>query len=293
MYIINSGDIMYIFYALLAALTSGITTLFAKKSLNTNSNLVTFLRTIIIFLFTIVVVFLFKVEFVKLDFKTLLFLILSGIFTALLWICYFKALSLSSVNKVTPVDKTSIVLTLILSSIFFKERITLYKIVSIVFMLFGTYLMVGKSDKENNNKWLFYAILTSIFNSIATIIATFGIKNVDASYATFIRVLVVLACIFLYIFIRKDYKDIKNIKKKEYLYISLSGISTSLSWLFYFMALKLGDASLVFPIEKLSAGFAIVFSSIFLKEKMDRKMKIGFVLILISVAILIVNNIYI
>lgn len=293
MYIINSGDIMYIFYALLAALTSGITTLFAKKSLNTNSNLVTFLRTIIIFLFTIVVVFLFKVEFVKLDFKTLLFLILSGIFTALLWICYFKALSLSSVNKVTPVDKTSIVLTLILSSIFFKERITLYKIVSIVFMLFGTYLMVGKSDKENNNKWLFYAILTSIFNSIATIIAKFGIKNVDALYATFIRVLVVLVCIFLYIFIRKDYKDIKNIKKKDYLYISLSGISTSLSWLFYFMALKLGDASLVFPIEKLSAGFAIVFSSIFLKEKMDRKMKIGFVLILISVVILIVNNIYI
>ena len=293
MYIINSGDIMYIFYALLAALTSGITTLFAKKSLNTNSNLVTFLRTIIIFLFTIVVVFLFKVEFVKLDFKTLLFLILSGIFTALLWICYFKALSLSSVNKVTPVDKTSIVLTLILSSIFFKERITLYKIVSIVFMLFGTYLMVGKSDKENNNKWLFYAILTSIFNSIATIIAKFGIKDVDALYATFIRVLVVLVCIFLYIFIRKDYKDIKNIKKKDYLYISLSGISTSLSWLFYFMALKLGDASLVFPIEKLSAGFAIVFSSIFLKEKMDRQMKIGFVLILISVAILIVNNIYI
>ena len=222
MYIINSGDIMYIFYALLAALTSGITTLFAKKSLNTNSNLVTFLRTIIIFLFTIVVVFLFKVEFVKLDFKTLLFLILSGIFTALLWICYFKALSLSSVNKVTPVDKTSIVLTLILSSIFFKERITLYKIVSIVFMLFGTYLMVGKSDKEKNNKWLFYAILTSIFNSIATIIAKFGIKDVDASYATFIRVFVVLVCIFIYIFIRKDYKDIKNIKKKDYLYISLS-----------------------------------------------------------------------
>ena len=137
MYIINSGDIMYIFYALLAALTSGITTLFAKKSLNTNSNLVTFLRTIIIFLFTIVVAFLFKVEFVKLDFKTLLFLILSGIFTALLWICYFKALSLSSVNKVTPVDKTSIVLTLILSSIFFKERITLYKIVSIWYLFNG------------------------------------------------------------------------------------------------------------------------------------------------------------
>ena len=232
-------------------------------------------------------------EFIILDFKTLLFLILSGIFTALLWICYFKALSLSSVNKVTPVDKTSIVLTLILSSMFFKEKITLYKIVSIIFMLVGTYLMVGKSDKKDNNKWLFYAILTSIFNSIATIIAKFGIKDVDASYATFIRVLVVLVCISLYIFIRKDYKDIKNIKKKDFLYISLSGISTSLSWLFYFMALKLGDASLVFPIEKLSAGFAIMFSSIFLKEKMDRKMKIGFVLILISVGILILNNIYI
>ena len=130
-------------------MTSGITTLFAKKSLNTNSNLVTFLRTIIIFLFTIVVVFLFKVEFVKLDFKTLLFLILSGIFTALLWICYFKALSLSSVNKVTPVDKTSIVLTLILSSIFFKERITLYKIVSIVFM--RTYSSESTGTIKHNN----------------------------------------------------------------------------------------------------------------------------------------------
>lgn len=282
---------MYIFYALLAALTSGITTLFAKKSLNSNSNLITFLRTIIIFLFTILVVLLFKVEFIKLNYKTLLFLSLSGVFTALLWICYFKALSLSSVNKVTPVDKTSIVLTLILSSIFFNEKITLYKIISIIFMLFGTYLMVGKSNKTEGNKWIFYAILTSIFNSIATIIAKFGIRDIDALYATFIRVAVVFICIFLYIIIRKDYKYIKNIKKKDYLYIILSGISTSLSWLFYFMALKLADTSLVFPIEKLSAGFAIIFANIFLKEKMNKNMKIGFCLILLSVLILILNNI--
>lgn len=282
---------MYIFYALLAALTSGITTLFAKKSLNSNSNLITFLRTTIIFLFTVLVVLLFKVEFIKLNYKTLLFLSLSGVFTALLWICYFKALSLSSVNKVTPIDKTSIVLTLILSSIFFNEKITLYKIISIIFMLVGTYLMVGKSNKTEDNKWLFYAILTSIFNSIATIIAKFGIRDIDALYATFIRVAVVFICISLYIIIRKDYKYIKNIKKEDYLYIFLSGISTSLSWLFYFMALKLADASLVFPIEKLSAGFAIIFANIFLKEKMNKNMKIGFCLILLSVLILILNNI--
>ena len=78
-------------------------------------------------------------------------------------------MSLSSVNKVTPVDKTSIVLTLILSSIFFKERITLYKIVSIVFMLFGTYLMVGKSDKENNNKYLVIAVV-GIIMAVITLV---------------------------------------------------------------------------------------------------------------------------
>ena len=112
---------MYIFYAIIAAFFSGLTTIFSKYGLNnTNSNVVTAIRTIIIFIFSFIIFLIFKNSFHELNLNNSLFLILSGITTALLWLFYFKALSLSDISKVTPVDKTSVILTLILSFIFFN-----------------------------------------------------------------------------------------------------------------------------------------------------------------------------
>ena len=265
---------MYIIYALLASVFSGLTSVFAKTGIkNTDSILATFLRTIVISLFLLLIV-IFKEninDIFLLDKKTLLFLILSGISNTLLWICYFKALDLGTVSKVTPVDKTSIVLTLILSSLFLNEKITTIK---------------KESKDSKDNRWILYAILTAVFTSTTTVLSKIGIENTNTTLITFLRTVVVLIILTTITLFKKKYKYIKDIKKRSWLFIILSGLSTSLSWLFYFKALALGEASIVFPIEKLSLVVSILISIIFLKEKVSKKQIAGIIIIIIGTSLL-------
>lgn len=281
---------MYIIYALAAALFSGLTSVFAKSGINKESSLLaTFIRTIVITLFLFVVVLINNNlnEIFSLDKKTILFLVLSGISNTLLWICYFKALDLGTVSKVTPIDKTSIILTLILSSIFLNEKITIIKVLSIIFILVGTLLTIRKNDEESkDNKWILYAVLTAIFTSTTTVISKVGIENTNTNLTTFLRTIIVLILLTIITLFKKKFKDIKKLNKKNYLFIILSGISTSLSWLFYFKALSLGEASVVFPIEKLSLVVSIVTSTIFLKERLNKKQIIGIIIIVMGTSLL-------
>lgn len=281
---------MYIIYALLASVFSGLTSVFAKTGIkNTDSILATFLRTIVISLFLLLIV-IFKENINNIfliDKKTLLFLILSGISNTLLWICYFKALDLGTVSKVTPVDKTSIVLTLILSSLFLNEKITTIKIISIVLILLGTFLTIKKESKDSkDNRWILYAILTAVFTSTTTVLSKIGIENTNTTLITFLRTIVVLIILTTITLFKKKYKYIKDIKSRSWLFIILSGLSTSLSWLFYFKALALGEASIVFPIEKLSLVVSILISIIFLKEKVSKKQITGIIIIVIGTSLL-------
>ena len=281
---------MYIIYALLASVFSGLTSVFAKTGIkNTDSILVTFLRTIVISIFILLIV-IFKEninDIFLLDKKTLLFLILSGISNTLLWICYFKALDLGTVSKVTPVDKTSIVLTLILSSLFLNEKITTIKIISIALILLGTFLTIKKESKDSkDNRWILYAILTAVFTSTTTVLSKIGIENTNTTLITFLRTIVVLIILTTITLFKKKYKYIKDIKSRSWLFIILSGLSTSLSWLFYFKALALGEASIVFPIEKLSLVVSILISIIFLKEKVSKKQITGIIIIVIGTSLL-------
>lgn len=281
---------MYIIYALLASVFSGLTSVFAKTGIkNIDSLLATFLRTIVISLFLFLIV-IWKEnlnDIFLLDTKTILFLILSGISNTLLWICYFKALDLGTVSKVTPIDKTSVVLTLILSSIFLNEKITSIKIISIVLILSGTFLTIKKESKDSkDNKWIIYAILTAVFTSTTTLLSKIGIESANTTLITFLRTIVVLIILTTITLFKKKYKSIKDIEKRSWLFIILSGLSTSLSWLFYFKALALGEASVVFPIEKLSLVVSILISITFLKEKVNKKQIIGIIIIVIGTSLL-------
>ena len=279
---------MWIIFAILAAIFSGLTTVFAKVGVSkVNSTLVTGLRTIVILIFSIIVFMFFGEGFKNLNVKTIIFIVFSGITTALLWICYFKALSLADVSMVTPIDKLSIVLTLVLSFFFLNEKITIIKIISMIFMVSGTFLMVNKNKKKSKENWLLYALLTALFTSLATILGKIGIKDINPNLGTMLRTIIILVIIWGVIFVKKEYKDMNELNKKNILFIVLSGLSTGLSWLFYFMALKEGEASIVFPIEKLSAAVAILISVMFLKEKLDKKSKLGFCLIIGGTLLLI------
>ena len=279
---------MWIFFAILAAIFSGLTTVFAKVGVSKgNSTLVSGLRTIVIMIFSILVFLFLGDGFKNIDLKNIIFIVLSGITTALLWICYFKALSLADVSMVTPIDKLSIVLTLILSYIFFNEKITIIKVISMICMIGGTFLMVNNDKDNKENNWIIFAFLTAIFTSLATILGKIGINNINPNLGTMLRTIVILVIIWGVIIIKKEYIDLRKIIKKNILFIILSGISTGISWLFYFMSLKDGEVSIVFPVEKLSAAVAILISIIFLKEKLDKKGILGFISIILGTLLLI------
>lgn len=283
---------MWIIYALVSAIFSGLTSVLASYSSKLNkvdSILITTIRTFIILVLSFIATLIYKTfnEIYNLDIKTIIFLILSGISTTLLWIFYFKALDTGDVSKVTPIDKTSIVITLILSMIFLHEKITIIKVISIIFILIGTLLTVNKkTTNEKDNKWILYSILTAIFTSTTTIISKIGLNDIDSVLATFIRTVIVFIILMFIVIIKKKYVYLKDISKKSLRYVIYSGITNTLSWLFYFASLKDGETSIVFTIEKLSIIVTILLSVIFLKEKLNRKQIIGIIIIVIATSLL-------
>jgi transporter family protein len=117
--------------------------------------------------------------------------------------------------------------------------------------------------------WLFYAILSAIFAAATAILAKIGIKNINSDLATAIRTVVILLFAWGIVIFKGLGKQIYSISKYSLLFLILSGVATGLSWLFYFKALQMGQASKVAPIDKLSLVFTIVLAAIILKEKIS------------------------
>lgn len=285
---------MWILYALGSAFFAGITSILAKIGIkNTDSNLATAIRTIVILIFSWLMVFIVGSfnTITEISSKTLIFLILSGMATGLSWIFYFKALQLGNVNKVTPIDKSSTILTMILAMIFLGENITVFKIISLLLIGVGTFLMIEKKDdnkQAKNNKWLFFAIGSAIFASLTSILGKVGIEGVESNLGTAIRTIIVLIMAWIVVFITKKQKEIKSIDKKSWKFILLSGITTGLSWLCYYRALQDGEASIVVPIDKLSIIVTMIFSYFVLKEKFNKKSIIGLISIIAGTILLLV-----
>ena len=285
---------MWILYAFGSAFFAGITAILAKIGIkNTDSNLATAIRTIVILIFSWLMVFIVGSfnTIIELSSKTIIFLILSGLATGLSWLCYFKALQLGNVNKVTPIDKSSTILTMILAMIFLGEKITVLKIISIVLIGIGTYLMIEKKDDDKqakDNKWLLFAFGSAIFASLTSILGKIGIEGVESNLGTAIRTIVVLIMAWVLVFVTKKQGEIKNIDKKSWKFLLLSGLTTGLSWLCYYKALQDGEASIVVPIDKLSIIITIAFSYFILKEKLNKKSILGLILIVAGTLILLV-----
>ncbi len=278
---------MWLLFAFGSALFAGITAILAKMGVrNVDSNVATAIRTVIILLFSWLMVFLVgsQAGINSISSKALLFLILSGLATGGSWICYFKALQLGNVNKVTPIDKSSTVLTMLLAVFILGEAMTVPKLVGIIGIAAGTYLMIGKKkntiESTNTKKtWLLYAALSAVFASLTSILAKVGIEDVKSNLGTAIRTVVVLIMAWIIVFIQQKHVEIKVIDRKSLFFICLSGITTGLSWLCYYRALQLGQVSIVVPIDKLSIVFTVAFSYFLLKEKLSVKAFVGLVCI--------------
>lgn len=290
---------MWIAYAFGSAAFAGLTAILAKIGIkNTDSNLATALRTVVVLIFSWVMIFVkgIPLDFAAVSTKTYLFLVLSGLATGASWLCYFHALKLGDINKVTPVDKSSTVLTILLGVIFLGEKITLLKALCVLLIAVGTYLMIRKKEKQAtergttglHQKWLIYAAGSAIFAALTAILGKIGIQNIDSTLGTAIRTGVVLVMAWILVLTTGAVRQISTIDCKSWIFILLSGLATGGSWLCYYHALQSGDAGIVVPIDKLSILMTVTFSYIVFHEKLTKLSGAGLVLITAGTLLLLV-----
>lgn len=123
--------------------------------------------------------------------------------------------------------------------------------------------------------WLFYAFFSAFFAALTAILAKIGIKNVDSNLATAIRTIVIVFFAWGIVWYQGTTKQISSLSQFSIVFLILSGITTGLSWLFYFRALQLGNASQVAPIDRLSLVLTVILAFIFLREKMTPGVIVG------------------
>ena len=272
---------MWVLFAFGSAMLAGLTSVLAKCGIKkTDSTVATAIRTIVVLIFSWLMVFVVGSQetISAIGGRTLLFLVLAGLATGASWLCYFKALQLGDVNKVVPIDKSSTVLTILLAAIFLQEGVSLTKGIGVVLIAVGTFLMIEKKQSGGETKsaaWLWYALGSAVFASLTAILGKVGISGVESNLGTAIRTGVVLLMSWVMVFVTGKQGALKAIPKNELFFICLSGLATGGSWLCYYKALQDGPASVVVPIDKLSILVTVLFSYLVFREKLTKKSALG------------------
>ena len=127
--------------------------------------------------------------------------------------------------------------------------------------------------------WQFWAVLSAIFAALTAIFAKVGVENINSDFATFVRTIVILIVLSTILFFTNQFQTLENVSSKSLTFLILSGIATGGSWICYFRALKIGEASRVAPIDKLSVVLVAIFGVIFLSEKLSSLHWFGILLI--------------
>ena len=165
---------MWIVYAAGSSFFAGITSILAKCGIKkTDSNVATAIRTVVVLVFSWLLVFLTDAwaGIGEISGRTMLFLVLSGLATGASWLCYFRALQTGDINKVVPIDKSSTVLTILLAFIFLHEGVTPAKLAAVFLIGAGTMLMISRKETEaggsrSRGSWIIFAFLSAVFASL-------------------------------------------------------------------------------------------------------------------------------
>ena len=281
---------MWLIMAVLSAVFAGVTSILAKCGIqNTDYDIATALRTIVVWVFAWAMVFIVGSAgtLPSLDPRSLLFLVLSGLATGASWICYFKALSRGEASRVAAIDKSSTVLSVLLAIIFLQETSHLaVKLLGTLLLGTGIFLMAGKPEKaadpSGQKSWRVYAVLSAVFAALTSILAKIGITGVESNLGTAIRTGVVLIMAWVLVFAKGKQTQLFHIKRRELLYIALSGLATGASWLCYYYAIQNGVVSVVVPIDKMSLAVTVLLSCWVFGDRLNRKSLLGLGLMLLG-----------
>ena len=284
---------MWILMAVLSAFFAGVTTILAKCGIRrTDSDVATAIRTGVVLVFSFIMAGMAgSIPAIgDIDGRSLLFLCLSGLATGASWLCYFHALAIGKVNPVVAVDKSSTILTILLAILFLQETGHLVaRLSGAVLLGAGIYCMIEKKDDLSSAKgrsWLLYASLSALFAALTSILAKWGIQDVESNLGTAIRTCVVLFMAWGIVLFKGKLPLLKTIAPKECAFILCSGLTTGASWLCYYYAIQNGAVSVVVSIDKLSILVSVLFSFIVFKEKLSRKAAIGLLLMICGTLIM-------
>lgn len=285
---------MWLAFAVGSAFFAGITAILAKCGIrNVDSTVATAVRTIVVLVFAWAMVLIVGSldQITSIDSRTMVFLVLSGLATGASWLCYFKALELGDVNKVVPIDKSSIVLAIVLALVFLGESISAAGVAGVVAIAVGTMLMIERKDAPAGNRgqsWLLFALGSAFFAAMTSILGKVGIEGVESNLGTAIRTVVVLAMSWVIVLVTKKQSQVRGIPRRELGFLLASGVATGASWLCFYRALQEGPASVVLPIDKLSILVTVVFSFLVLGETLTRKSLVGLVLIVAGTLLMVI-----
>lgn len=284
---------MWLAAAILSSVFAGLTAILAKCGIKkTDSDVATAIRTVIVLIFSWLMVFVVGSAgtITQISSRSLLFLVLSGAATGASWICCFKALSLGDVNKVVPIDKSSTILSVLLAIICFGEtEHLLIKLISTALLGIGILLMVEKKAQGNevtDRSYILYAIGSAVFAALTSILGKMGITGVESNLGTAIRTVVVLIMAWVIVFMKGKQSQLRHLDQKELIFLFFSGIATGASWLCYYYAIQNGVVSIVVPIDKMSILLTIAFSYFVFGEKLSKRAAVGLCLMTVGTLIM-------
>lgn len=286
---------MWLLYAIGSAVFAGLVAILTKLGArDIDATVATAVRTMVVLTATwlMVVVTGAGRQLLSLSPINWLFLVLSGVATGISWLSYMKALQLGEVNKVTPVDKSSILITMLLAFLLFGEPLTLLKLLCMVLIGAGTYLMIEYKPAQGNaptdHRWLFYAALSAVSAAAVAILAKIGMQGIDTTLGTAVRTVIVAVMAWLMVAVTGKWSGVRKARGRSGMFLVLSGLATGASWLLYFTALQQGPASIVVPIDKLSILVTIMLSYVVLGERTSRRSLLGLGLIVAGTLLLLV-----
>lgn len=275
---------MWLAYAAGSALLAGATAVLAKCGIRrTDSTVATAIRTVVVLAcaWGMTVVTGSHRILSGLDGRTLVLLALSGLATGGSWLCYFRALQLGPIHQVAAVDKSSVIVTVVLAWLLLGEPVSPGKAAGLAVMGAGTWLMVWERGRAfgRPGPWLAYAAGSALFAALTAILGKLGMAGVESNLGTALRTAVVLVLAWGMVFLTGKQHTLRAIPPGELGFLCLSGLATGGSWLCYYRALQEGPASVVVPVDKLSILVTVAFSALVLHERLERRGAVGLALV--------------
>jgi len=286
---------MWLILALGSAVFAALVSVLGKKGLNeVSSNIATAIRSTVALALAWLVVLVAGSggQLGQLEFGDILFILLSGVATGASWLCFFEALKLGKVSNVIAIDRTSLLFTGLAAIAFFGEAQHLpTKILGLAVVVIATIALVWvpKNSKlvKANWAWLPWALASMAFAVATTLLAKVGLTNVDSSLATALRTFVVVVFAVLIVWFRGEAPAMRKISRKHLGYLLASGLATGASWLCFFGAIKLGQVSVVAPIDKLSIVIAAVLAAWMLGEKLTKRDALALIAMVLGTIVLL------